>query len=97
MKLITVITQQDDVAALIEALRRADVRSTRLDAAGGFLRRGNPTLLIGVEDDQVDDVLKLVQTTCSARDVPAPNKPSSNVRNAAATVFVLNIGRFERL
>ena len=98
MKLVTVITQQDDAAALAEALRRADYRSTRLDTAGGFLRRGNATLLIGVENDQVDDVLRIVQATCQARvEQTTGNRPDANVTTTAATVMVLNVGRFERL
>jgi len=53
MKLVTVVTQQDDAAQLTEALRQADYRSTRVDTAGGFLRRGNATLFIGVEEGGV--------------------------------------------
>ena len=98
MKLVTVVTQQDDAATLTEALRQADYRSTRLDTAGGFLRRGNATLLIGVEAEQVEDVLRIVQETCRPRTVPAaPEGSDPAVRTAAATIFVLDVARFERL
>ena len=98
MKLVTVVAQQDDAAALTEALRQADYRSTRLDTAGGFLRRGNATLLIGVEADQVADVLRIVQETCRPRTVvPAAEPPGAPIRTGAATVFVLEVARFERL
>ena len=98
MKLVTVVAQQDDAAALTEALRQADYRSTRLDTAGGFLRRGNATLLVGVEAEQVPDVLRIVQEICRPRTVaPAAERPGESVHTGAATVFVLDVARFERL
>jgi len=98
MKLVTVVAQQDDASALTEALRQADYRSTRLDTAGGFLRRGNATLLIGVEADQVADVFRIVQETCRPRSVAPPaGRPAEAVDTGAATVFVLDVARFERL
>jgi uncharacterized protein YaaQ len=98
MKLVTVVAQQDDAATLTEALRQADYRSTRLDTAGGFLRRGNATLLIGVEAEQVEDVVRIVQETCRPRTVtPSGGRPAEAVKTGAATVFVLDVARFERL
>jgi uncharacterized protein YaaQ len=97
MKLVTVVAQQDDAAALTDALRQADYRSTRLDTAGGFLRRGNATLFIGVEEEQVDDVLRIVHETCRPRTVAPGSDRGQEVRTAAATIFVLDVARFERL
>ena len=98
MKLVTVVAQQDDAAALTEALRQADYRSTRLDTAGGFLRRGNATLLIGVEEEQLEDVVRIVQENCRPRSQPPAAGPAGQpVRTAAATIFVLDVARFERL
>lgn len=96
MKLVTVVAQQDAAAALTEALRQADYRSTRLDTAGGFLRRGNATLLIGVEEEQLEDVVRIVQDTCRPRTLPPAERAGQPVRTAAA-IFVLDVARFERL
>jgi uncharacterized protein YaaQ len=98
MKLVTVVAHQDDAVALTEALREADFRSTRLDTAGGFLRRGNTTLLIGVEPEHVDDVVRIVQETCRPRAVAGTSaQPDQTVQTAAATIFILDVARFERL
>jgi uncharacterized protein YaaQ len=79
-------------------LRQADYRSTRLDTYGGFLRRGNATFFIGVEAEQVDDVVRIVEESCRARTAPAPaSRTGSVVPPAAATIFVLDVARFERL
>jgi len=101
MQLVMVIAQPDDASNLTEALTQADYRATRLDSAGGFLRHGNATILIGVEPYQVQDVLRLVQETCHARTVLSqsllPGKNTSEVQVGGATVFVMDVGRFEKL
>ncbi len=98
MKLVTVVAQQDDAGALTEALRQAEYRSTRLDTAGGFLRRGNATLLIGVEAEQVADVVRIVEETCRPRAVHgSPDRSGAPVQSGAATIFVIDVARFERL
>lgn len=98
MKLVTVVAQRDDAGALTEALRQSDYRSTRLETAGGFLRRGNATLLVGVDAEQVADVIRIVQETCRPRTIAASaDRPGASVRTGAATIFVLDVARFERL
>lgn len=98
MKLVTVITYPDDAATLIETLRQSDFRSTRLDTAGGFLKRGNATVFIGVDNDQVDEVLRIIQETCKPHTVnSSSDRTARSVRTSAATVMVLNVSRFERL
>lgn len=72
----------------------ASRRATRISTTGGFFRRGNATLLIGVETTQVDDVLARIENACAAtRSVPA----SPNRSEACATVFVLHVERFDKV
>jgi uncharacterized protein YaaQ len=67
-------------------------RLTRINTAGGFLRRGNATLLIGVEEAQVDEVLSLIQAQCPLH--TEPNPPSAGNPTYGATVFVLEAAHF---
>lgn len=101
MRLVVVIAQPDDAATLTEALSQADYRATRLDSTGGFLRQGMATLFIGVEADQVQEVLRLVRQTCHARTVLSqsllPGKNAAEVRVGGASVFVLDVSRFDKL
>jgi uncharacterized protein YaaQ len=60
---------------------------TRVASTGGFLRRGNVTLLIGVEAEQVQPVIDLLRETC------APPPPGQN----RATVFVVDASHFEQI
>ncbi len=108
MKSIVAIVQSDDAGALSDALREQNFQSTLISSTGGFLREGNATLLIGVEDDQVDRVLELIKENCNTRTqfvnpMPPVMEPGElympqpvEVQVGGATVFVYNVERFEK-
>ena len=87
MKLIIAIVRDTDDRQVLDALVSKSFRVTRVASTGGFLRRGNVTLFIGVEPDQVQTVFDLV------RDVCAPPGPNEN----RATVFVVDTPHFEQI
>jgi uncharacterized protein YaaQ len=100
MKLIIAVVQDEDAEAAVQALTEHGHRVTRLATTGGFLRRGNTTLLTGVEDDKVDNVMAVLRHTCRRRTVyttlvtETPTMlPSSvvEVEVGGATVFVLDM------
>ena len=96
MKKLVIAVIQNEVADLVvDALLEADFRTTRLASTGGFLRRGNTTLMIGAEDDQVNLVLDLIKQ--SARSGMAPNETNEGSPASAATVFVLVLEEYQRL
>ena len=92
MNLVLAIVQNEDADSVIQALLAAGYRVTRINTAGAFLRRGNATLLIGVENDKVDDVLRLVHANCRLRE--EVSQPDSGTPMYSATVFVLEASRF---
>ena len=49
-KLVIAVIQNEVADAVVDALLEADFRTTRLASTGGFLRRGNTTLMIGADD-----------------------------------------------
>jgi uncharacterized protein YaaQ len=60
MHLVMAVMQTVDADPVTGGLLAAGYRVTRLNPAGGFFRRDNVTLLIGVESEQVDDVLRII-------------------------------------
>lgn len=94
MKLIVAVVQNEDADNVIDALLESDFRATRLASTGGFLRRGNTTVMIGVQDHQVDQVLDLIRAEARAR---AQSEQTGEVQTAAATVFVLDLEDYQRL
>ncbi len=105
MKMVMAIVQADDVLAITDALVTSGYRVTRIATTGGWLRRENAKLLMGVEDRQVNHVLRVLQQTGRHRTtyVSAPSdtpshqeSPLVEVDVGGATVFVLNVERLER-
>jgi uncharacterized protein YaaQ len=62
MKLLVFVTDDAHADATVDALVEQGFRVTRLATTGGFLRRGNTTLLVGVEDHLVEQAQSLVKT-----------------------------------
>lgn len=93
-KLVVAIVHSEDANPVVDALLAAGHRLTRLNTAGGFLRRGNATLLIGAKAREVDEVLALIQTNVRPR--TSPNPPQAGMPAYSATVFVLDASHFLR-
>ncbi len=88
MKLIIAIVHHTDGEDVLQALTEAGFGVTRIASSGGFLRRGNATLLIGVDAAQVPAAIQLI------REHSAPPIDPGLRR---ATVFVLNVERHEQI
>jgi uncharacterized protein YaaQ len=87
MKMIIAILRDDDVDAIVHALTAEDFRVTRVASTGGFFRKGSTTLLIGVEDEQVEAGIQVLRQYL-------PPKLTAEKR---ATVFVVPVERFEQI
>jgi len=108
MKLVVAIVQAEDAGDLLDGLTQHDFRATRVKTAGGFLREANATLLIGVDDEQVDTVLDVIRETCTTRrqyvnPLPPVMEPGElympyplEVEVGGAICFVVPVERFER-
>jgi uncharacterized protein YaaQ len=95
MMLVIAIVQKEEVDAVSRGLVAANYRLTRINTAGGFLRRGNATLLVGVEPDHVDNVVSIIQSNCRTRS--EPNPVEEGIPMYGATVFVLDASHFVRV
>jgi len=87
MKLVIVIVRDVDAGPVIERLVARQYRVTRVASTGGFLRRGNVTLLIGVGGQRVQPIIDILQDTCST---PEPGQHR-------ATIFVVDASHFEQV
>lgn len=93
-KLVVAVVQKENSDAVVNALMDAGYRLTRIDTAGGFLRRGNATLLIGVEASRLNDVLSLIHANCQPRSEPNPIQQGMPMYGA--TVFVTDASHYLR-
>lgn len=107
MKLLITIVQDQDVPILLDTLMQEGYSATKLASTGGFLRVGNTTLLIGVEDDRVDSALALIKKVSKKREQYEldPMTPLSSallpkmdkVTVGGAIVFIVDVERFEKI
>jgi uncharacterized protein YaaQ len=109
VKLVVAIVHNEDAGSLVDALLEKEYRATRLHSSGGFLKQSNATVILGVEDEKVDEVLGVIRETCTARTqvvnpMPPIMEPGEffmpyplEVEVGGATVFILPVERFERL
>src|SRR4029078_6221217 len=66
-KLVVAIVHNEDAGALVNALLDKEFRATRLHSSGGFLKQSNATIILGVEDADVDEVVGVVRANCTSR------------------------------
>jgi uncharacterized protein YaaQ len=109
VKLVVAIVNPEDAAPLVDALLERDFRATRLPSSGGFLKQTNATVILGVEEDSIDEVMGVIRDHCHTRTqlvnpMPPILEPGEfflpyplEVDVGGATVFVLPVERFERL
>ena len=112
MKLVIAIVQDEDASRLVNQLMKNGFGVTKLATTGGFLRAGNTTLLIGVDDDKLSNVMEIIEKICKSRKqlTATPSSVSAmgampggaasypvEVTVGGATVFVLTVDQFVKL
>jgi uncharacterized protein YaaQ len=108
MKLIIAIVQDEDASRLVSALMNDGYSATKLATTGGFLRSGNTTLLIGVDDDRLEGCLHIIEKLCKSRRQIATSPITAGgavgmyahmpieVTVGGATVFVMDVAQFAK-
>ena len=108
MKLVVCIVHNRDRGKITDELVKAGFKFTVIASTGGFLREGNTTLLVGVNEDEIETLSSVVSANCKSREqvvnvmpfeagapgafIPSPVK----VPVGGAVIFVVNVERFER-
>lgn len=109
MKLVVAVVQDLDALKLNDLLVDGGYSATKLASTGGFLRKGNTTYLIGVEDNRVDELIKMIKNNCFAREeIATPLFPLGGssadsfipypveLPVGGVIIFVLNVERMEK-
>lgn len=109
MRLVISVVQDQDVNHLLTVLMEHGYSATKLASTGGFLRQGNTTLLVGVEDNQVSEVVEIIKEVCQSRkQLVAPMAPVGRTVNSytpnpvevmvgGAAIFVINVEDFSKV
>ncbi len=107
MKLVMAIMGKDDASIVMDALTEENFQVTKMASTGGFLKAGNTTLIIGVEDNKTNKVIDIISKYSSKRKQlvtnTAPFYPAAiaqtpfEVTTGGAIIFVLDVDRFEKV
>ena len=104
MKMVLAIINYDDSQDVISSLMKAGFSITKLATTGGFLKAGNVTILIGLDESKLDECLTSSASTpppqadhaqplSSAWAFSRPRRCRS--KSAAQPLFVLTSSDFE--
>lgn len=108
MKLILAIVHDEDGNKVMATLNSAGFSVTKLATTGGFLRTGNTTLLVGTDEEKVDEVMDIFTKQCHKRKQITTTPVATGltgmftpypveVEVGGATIFLLNVDRFEKI
>lgn len=107
MKLVLAIVSDDDTSAVTKALYKERFQTTKLATTGGFLSKGNSTLITGCDDNDVDKVIKIIGEQSKKRTEIVPTtvpydsgelmSTPIEVTIGGATIFVLDVDQFYKL
>lgn len=86
MKLIIAIVRDTDSDQVSHALTSSSFRVTGVASSGGFLRKGKTTLLIGVEDEQVETALTVIRASVSQE---------KDEKEQRVVIFVVKVEAFD--
>jgi uncharacterized protein YaaQ len=107
MKIVIAVIQDYDTDTFLKAISKNNLMATRIASAGGFLRTGNTTVFLGVEDDEVPLVKRLLLEHCRLREdqtvpVDFPFVDDADFEQIYASrigggiAFVARVDRFEK-
>ncbi len=108
MKLVMAIVNDEDGNNVLSELNKNKFSVTKLATTGGFLKSGNVTFIIGTDDDKVQEVIDIISSKSKRRKQitasPIPIGASASfspypieVEVGGATIFVLDVDRFEKV
>ncbi len=105
MKLIVTVVDATDVDRVMTALTDQHIRVTRVSSTTDFFSPGNSTLLIGVDENTVPQVMKVIADLAAPHQSVIPyihdgNTPLTSfteVQVGGFLSFVLNVDHFEQV
>ncbi|MCL1845286.1 MAG: cyclic-di-AMP receptor [Defluviitaleaceae bacterium] len=109
MKLVMAIIHDEDAFHIMDLLNAKGFSATKLATTGGFLRAGNTTLICGVTEERIAELIDIIETKCRSRkQITSVNNVSVTANEGfapypvevtvgGATIFVLSVEEFKKV
>lgn len=105
MKLLFAIVNDDDARAIMCGLNEKEISVTKISSTGGFLRGGNSTLMVGVDQDKLDSAIETIKTKARKKIVSVPYAAGPvesavqpvEITVGGATIFVVDVENFLKI
>lgn len=94
MKLIIAIVNDEFSNKVIRSLMKNKIRTTKLSSTGGFLKAGNTTLLIGADDEQIEEVVEMIKRQCKSTKV---QEGGEEIVVSGANLFIMDIDQYLKI
>lgn len=95
MKLIIGVIDNEYINAIIKTFMENQIRITKLASTGGFLKRGNTTILIGSEEDNLENIVDIIRQKCRVTVGKGYEKIDEDV--AGAHLFVVDVNQYMKV
>ncbi len=106
MKLVVAIVSNKDVAKLISAISADGYFATKISTSGQFLEGGHTTILMGIDDNKLENLFSIIEKNVTKRVVRKVGVESTiegsllkkpvNVDEYGAVAFVVNVEEFKK-
>ena len=109
MKLVMAIIQDEDAFHIMDHLGSRGFSVTKLATTGGFLRSGNTTLICGVAEERIPELVEIIEQRCKSRkQITSVNTMNVNANESfapypvevtvgGANIFVLGVEEFKKV
>ena len=97
LKLAVAIVQEEDADLAVRELIAAGLPVTRISTTGGYLKTGSATLLMALNDEQLDVATEVLRRTCKRREQVMAKGNGGKATVGGAVVFLLPLDGIIRL
>jgi uncharacterized protein YaaQ len=104
--MLLTIVQDRDLESAVSALAVRNIPSTRVQSSGGFLRRPNHLLMVGIPEGRLEHAVAALEQACRSRieymsspvDIlPFPLPMPVQIEVKGATLFAFDVERYEEI
>ena len=97
MQLLIAVVQEEDADKAVGALVDMQLAVTKIATFGGYLKTGNTTLVLAVEEDDVEAAMQSLEETCGRRTERSAKKNGGKGTIGGGVIFKVLLDGMKRI